>query len=91
MVDGLVQLITGRFLVLLLHAVTTMLLFYGKTPLVWIELDPNQADDDRKEQYEYIDRWMTALLTLATICMAVEFVGLLSGRPRSSRLRATTA
>lgn len=57
MVDGLVQLITGRFLVLLLHAVTTMLLFYGKTPLVWIELDPNQADDDRKEQYEYIDRW----------------------------------
>lgn len=57
MVDGLLQLVTSRFLVLLLHAVATILLFYGKTPLVQIELDPDQGEDDRKEQYEYIDTW----------------------------------
>lgn len=57
MVDGLVQLVTGRFLALLLHAVATMLLFYGKMPLVQIVLDPTQAEDDRKEQYEHIDKW----------------------------------
>ncbi|CAM9553588.1 unnamed protein product [Ectocarpus sp. 6 AP-2014] len=73
--DGLVKLVSGRFLALTSHVVATVLLFFGKTPLVQIDLDTPQTMD----QYEYTDTWMTTLLELALLLMALEFVGLFSG------------
>lgn len=52
-VDGLVKLVGGRFLALTSHVVATALLFFGKTPLVQIDLDTPQTMD----QYEYTDNW----------------------------------
>lgn len=51
--DGLVKLTSARFLALTSHAVATVLLSLGKTPLVQIALDTPQT----MAQYEYTDIW----------------------------------
>eukprot|EP00903_Cladosiphon_okamuranus_P012521 g11724.t1 len=79
MVDGLMQLVAGRFLALVWHGIATVVLILGKTPLIQIEVDPGATVDLRIEQFEYIDTWLTALLTLAILCMVMELAGLLSG------------
>lgn len=57
MVGGVVELITARFLVLVLHLVSTCTLFYCKIPLIQIEIDPDKSDIERQEQYDHIDAW----------------------------------
>ncbi|CAN0129562.1 unnamed protein product [Laminaria digitata] len=79
MTGGVVELITARFLALVLHLVATCTVFYCKVPLIQIEVDPDRSDAERKGQYEHIDAWVTALLALALLCIAVELSGVLSG------------
>lgn len=57
MVDVLIKLVIGRFVALLWHGIATILLIFGKTPLVQIEVDPRLAFDLRNEQFESIDTW----------------------------------
>lgn len=57
MVGGVVELIIARFLVLVLHLVSTCTLIYCKIPLIQIEIDPHKSGDERQEQYDRIDAW----------------------------------
>lgn len=57
MVDGLIQLVAGRFMALVWHGIATIALICGKTPLIQIELDPSLTGDLRNEQFEFIDTW----------------------------------
>lgn len=57
MTGGVVELITARFLMLVLHLVATWTFFYCKVPLIQIEIDPEKSDAERQEQYEHIDAW----------------------------------
>ena len=65
MVDGLVRLVIGRFVTLISHAIVTIVLVYGKTPLIQIELDPSLTMDLRDEQFDGIDTWW--VLSTATV------------------------
>lgn len=60
---GIARILIARYLVLVLHLIATCTLFYGKVPLIQIELDPRKSDSKRNEQYEYIDTWCVLLWT----------------------------
>jgi len=54
---GLVQIVTGRFVFLVWHAVVTIVLFFGKIPGIQIEVDQRLSADERRQQFEDIDTW----------------------------------
>lgn len=54
---GLVQIVTGRFLCLMWHAIVTIMLFVGKDPGIQIEVDPGLSADQRRQQFADIDTW----------------------------------
>lgn len=69
MLDGLIQLVAGRFVALVWHGIATIVLILGKTPLIQTELDPTLTADLRDEQFEHIDTWwVLALLYSAMHC-----------------------
>ena len=57
MVDGLIQLVVSRFVALVWHGIATIVLIFGKTPLIQIEVGPSLTTDARDEQFEHIDTW----------------------------------
>lgn len=54
---GPMQIATGRFVVLLLHAIITIALFFGKNPLIQTEVPAGLSADQRSQQFEDIDTW----------------------------------
>lgn len=62
MVDGLMKLVTGRFIALVWHGIATILLIFGKTPLIQIEVDPSLSADLRGQQFDSIDTWWESTL-----------------------------
>lgn len=55
--EGMVYLVTARFLVLLVHCVITCMVFFRKIVLIQIELDPRDSVETRLDQYQYINMW----------------------------------
>lgn len=57
MADGMIPVVTGRFVALVWHGIATIALIFGKTPLIQIEVDPAATIDLRIQRFEYIDTW----------------------------------